>query len=117
MAVSGVVTYPQRGMVEVTYSSVTGQTTVINLSRYTDRSVHVRGSVTGATVYIQGSMVSATGFSTLRDTASGTMVFPSGQVPGMNQVRENATYMRAVVSGAGAATSVNIVFVGRRDQE
>lgn len=80
------------------------------LRRRTDRSVQVTGTFDGCTVTIQGSL-DGTNWFTLNDLQSTALTFTSARLEGVSEI---CTFIRPLVSAAGAATSitVNLVEVG-----
>jgi hypothetical protein len=75
---------------------------------FTDRTVHVTGTFDSATVTIQGSN-DGTNWATLNDVAGAPLTFTAA---GMRTIREAPYYTRAITSGGGGTTDVNVVIVG-----
>lgn len=76
-----------------------------------DKVVHVNGTFGGATVFIEGSNVSATGpFQPIVDPQGVAISFVAS---GMEQLLENPLYVRPRVSNGDATTSINIRIISR----
>ncbi len=79
----------------------------LQITRRTDRSVQVQGTFDGCTVTIQGSL-DGTNWHTLNDLQSTALTFTSARLEGVSEV---CTYIRPLVSAAGASTSISVYLV------
>ena len=79
----------------------------VDLSRRTDRTVQVIGTFDGATVTIQGSL-DGVNWSTLNDLQGSALTFTSARLEGVSEI---TTYIRPLVSSAGASTDLDVLMI------
>jgi hypothetical protein len=79
---------------------------------FADRSVQVTGTLSGATVTIQGSLDGNT-WATLTDPTQNELVFSSLKI---EAITEATVYVRPVVTGGDANTNVTVLLFGRIDK-
>lgn len=83
----------------------------INVSRYSDRSVQVTGTLSGATVAIQGTLEDDTNYAVL--TASDGLDLTGTTINRTKFITEATTFTKPVITGGDANTEVTITFFCR----
>ncbi len=119
MAASGIVSYPQRGEVQVVVSGLAtdGWTENIDVSAWPDRTVNIFGTASSAHVKMYGANHTATGAFVLLTNEQGDDISTAGLnvgFPAMEQILQSCKYVKFLVSGSAGAANINIVIVGRR---
>jgi hypothetical protein len=86
----------------------------VELSAWGDRSVHIFGTVGGATLVIQGSN-DGVNWVTLNDVANGSLSFTAIDV--LYQIQEVPRYIRPSTSGGGGTQDIDVVMLMRRSNQ
>lgn len=118
-AISPVMTYPDDNTVTVTWPLVTQADTFTavggaRLLDYSDRNVHIYGTISGATLIVNGSNApDASEVAPLTD-AQGNAISKT-VLPALEQITENTLFVQPTHSGGGAE-SVTVVMMMRRQR-
>ena len=101
------------GCVRLQYRDVKAGDTCapIKIARYSDRSVQVSGTYSGATVAIQGTCEEDTNYATMTVDGTTELTFSSGVKSKF--IMEATAYTKPVVTAGDGSTSVTITFMCR----
>ena len=111
--VAPVTTYPERGVVSISWSGIASGSTcgIASLVRYPDKTVHFTGTFGTGSVTLQGSNTASAGYLALVDPQGNAITAATGGK--IEAILENPYYIKPVVAVSDAGMAVNVKIVGK----